>query len=114
MGARQCAVLSALVPLPAVLGICGRPAWSADGRSRLAAPGTLAECDQRKAPPLHDKTHVRRTRGSAGPLGKSRSGLSGLWQAHPNRQSRVWMLKRDNVDLITDPIDRIVPEGVRT
>jgi 4-hydroxyacetophenone monooxygenase len=24
------------------------------------------------------------------------------------------MLKRDNVDLVTDPIDRIVPEGVRT
>jgi len=38
--------------------------------------------------------------------------ISGLWRRLIDNH---WfkMLKRDNVDLITDAIDQIVPEGVR-
>ena len=85
MGAGQYPLLSALVPLPAVLGFCRRLARSAQGRPRLAAPETVAQRAQREAPALHGKAYAQRALRPAGPPGKSHSGLSGLRQAHPDR-----------------------------
>jgi 4-hydroxyacetophenone monooxygenase len=57
----QYPVLSALVPVPAVLGFCRWPAHGIAGRPGLALSGVIAQRGERKTPPLHGAAYSQRT-----------------------------------------------------
>ena len=114
MGARQRPVLSALVPLPAVLGLCRRPARGASVDPDWPHP-------ERSLNAVNEKHRRFMERHMRSELADRPDLLEKVIPDYPAYGKRIlidnyWfrMLKRPNVDLVTDPIEAIVPEGIRT